>query len=232
MQTALTAIDRTFHMPIATENAAPQPRFAAEAAGIGATRSFAKDEEIYAEGDPATRYYKLVSGVVRTCKLLTDGRRQIEAFHVAGEIFGIERGAEHRFSAEAVSSATVIAYRRCPLEVLASSDGPLARQIVATALLNLERAQEHAVLLGRKSAMEKVATFLLDMAERVHHHCDVFDAIELPMARSDIADYLGLTIETVSRTLTQLERDAVIALPAARRNIVLRNKAALRRLNA
>lgn len=226
MQTALSTIDRTSRMPAMMMDSAAPPRSDADAA-IGLARSFAKDEEIYAEGDPATRYYKLVSGVVRTCKILADGRRQIEAFHVAGEIFGIERSEEHRFSAEAVSPATVIAYRRCPLEALALADGPLARQVVATALLNLERAQEHMVLLGRKSAMEKVATFLLDMADRVH-----VDAIELPMARSDIADYLGLTIETVSRTLTQLERDAVIALPTARRNIVLRNKAALRRLNA
>lgn len=237
MHTALTAIDRPTRMPFPMTDVVPPVRPDSETASIGLARSFAKDEEIYAEGDAATRYYKLVSGVVRTCKILADGRRQIEAFHVAGEIFGIERGEEHRFSAEAVSAATVIAYRRCPLETLALSDSPLARQVVATALINLERAQEHAVLLGRKSAMEKVATFLLDMAERTHAdethaHETRADAVELPMARSDIADYLGLTIETVSRTLTQLERDAVIALPAARRNIVLRNKAALRRLNA
>lgn len=232
MHTALTAIHRQTRMPFPMADVVPPARPDSESAGIGITRSFAKDEEIYAEGDAATRYYKLLSGVVRTCKILADGRRQIEAFHVAGDIFGIERGEEHRFSAEAVSAATVIAYRRCPLETLALSDSPLARQVVATALINLERAQEHAVLLGRKSAMEKVATFLLDMAERTHTDEMAADAVELPMARSDIADYLGLTIETVSRTLTQLERDAVIALPAARRNIVLRNKAALRRLNA
>src|SRR5205823_9235192 len=131
---------------------------------------------------------------------------------------GIERGDDHRFSAEAVGDATVVAIRRCSLDKLALSDSLLARQVVATAFLSLERAQQHMILLGRKSAVEKVAAFLLDMAERVH-----VDAIELPMSRSDIADYLGLTIETVSRTLTQFERDAVIELPAARRNIVLRN---------
>ena len=194
---------------------------------MGIARSFGKDEEIYGEGDAASWYFKVTSGVVRTYKILSDGRRQIDAFHVAGDIFGIERGESYRCSAEAVSDATVVAYRRCSLETLASGDGALARQVVATALLNLERAQAHMILLGRKSATEKVATFLLDMAERVH-----VDAIELPMSRSDIADYLGLTIETVSRTLTQLERNAIIALPTARRNIVLRNKAALRRLNA
>ena len=194
---------------------------------VGLARRFGKDEEIYAEGDKATHYFKVISGVVRCCKILADGRRQIEAFHVAGELFGIERGDEHRFSAEAVGEATVVSLRRCSLEALAVNDQPLACQVVATALLNLERAQQHMILLGRKSAVEKVATFLLDMAERVHK-----DAIELPMSRSDIADYLGLTIETVSRTLTQLERDGVIELPSARRNIVLRDKSALRRLNS
>ena len=193
----------------------------------GLARSFGKDEEIYGEGDSATWVFKVISGVVRSCKILSDGRRQIDAFHVAGDIFGIERGTTYRFSAEAVGPATVQALRRCNLEALATSDTALARQVVATALLNLERAQQHMILLGRKSATEKVATFLLEMADRVH-----VDAIELSMSRGDIADYLGLTIETVSRTLTQLERDGVIAVPTVRRNIVLRNKAALRRLNA
>lgn len=240
MQTVLSTIDRTPAMSaaIALQRTEPADRpSGAQAAAIGATRTYAKDEEIYAEGDRACWYFKVVSGVVRTCKILSDGRRQIDAFHVAGDIFGIERGEEHRFSAEAVGPAIIVAYRRCSLETLATADGPLARQVVATALLNLERAQQHMILLGRKSAMEKVATFLLDMAERVQadpakRDATKLDAVELPMTRSDIADYLGLTIETVSRTLTQLERDAVIALPSARRNITLRNKAALRRLNA
>jgi CRP/FNR family nitrogen fixation transcriptional regulator len=194
---------------------------------IGMARRYSKDEEIFAEGDEASHYFKVVSGVVRSCKILNDGRRQIDAFHVAGDMFGIERGDQHRFSAEAVGEATVVSFRRCSLEVLAESNRPLACQVVSTALLNLERAQQHMILLGRKSAIEKVATFLLDMASRVDK-----DAIELPMSRTDIADYLGLTIETVSRTLTQLERDNIIELPAMRRNIVLRNKRALRRLNA
>jgi CRP/FNR family nitrogen fixation transcriptional regulator len=195
---------------------------------LGSARVLSKDEEIFAEGDRAAFFYKVVSGAVRTSKLLSDGRRQIDAFHLAGDIFGIEAGEEHRFSAEAVNLATVVAYRRCSLETLASSDGPLARQIVAAMMRSLERAQNHMLLLGRKSAMEKIATFLLDLAERV-----VGDGhVDLPMSRADIADHLGLTIETVSRSLTQLEREGVIELPAHRRTIVLRNKAALRRLDA
>jgi CRP/FNR family nitrogen fixation transcriptional regulator len=92
---------------------------------------------------------------------------------------------------------------------------------------SLERAQDHMLLLGRKSALEKIATFLLDLSERLGD-----DQVDLPMSRTDIADHLGLTIETVSRTLTQLERQHVIELPAHRRSIQLSNKAALRRLDS
>jgi CRP/FNR family nitrogen fixation transcriptional regulator len=194
----------------------------------GSVRAYRKDEEIFSEGDRAAFFYKVVSGAVRTSKLLSDGRRQIDAFHLAGDIFGIETGDEYRFSAEAVGDAVVIAYRRCGLETLAANDSQFAQQFVKGMMRSLERAQDHMLLLGRKTAMEKIATFLLDMADRVS---DDDGAIDLPMSRADIADHLGLTIETVSRSLTQLERDAVIQLPATRR-VVLSDKAALNRLNA
>jgi CRP/FNR family nitrogen fixation transcriptional regulator len=164
---------------------------------------------------------------VRTSKLLSDGRRQIDAFHLAGDIFGIEAGEEHRFSAEAVGDAAVVVYRRRALDNLASQDGAFAREIVAAMMRSLERAQEHMLLLGRKSALEKIASFLLDMAERAG---DL--AIELPMSRTDIADHLGLTIETVSRSLTELDRKGLISLPAQRRTIKLRDKGALEQLRS
>jgi CRP/FNR family transcriptional regulator, nitrogen fixation regulation protein len=206
----------------------PTARTASEAPALGSTRCLAKDETVFAEGDRAAFFYKVISGAVRTSKLLSDGRRQIDAFHLPGDIFGIESGEEHRFTAEALGPATVVAYRRCGLEVLASTDAAFSRQIVAAMMRSLERAQEHMLLLGRKSAMEKIATFLLDMANRFAGT----DHVDLPMSRTDIADHLGLTIETVSRSLTQLERQGVIALPAHRRTILLRNKAALRHLDA
>jgi CRP/FNR family transcriptional regulator, nitrogen fixation regulation protein len=195
---------------------------------IGAVRRLGKDEELVAEGDRAAFFYKVVSGAVRTYKLLDDGRRQIDAFHLPGDIFGIESGEEHRFTAEAVGHATVVVYRRCGLETLAAGDGQFARQIVAAMMRSLERAQDHMLLLGRKSALEKIATFILDMSERVSDE----DAVALPMSRADIADHLGLTIETVSRSLTELERRKVIEVPAQRRTIVLRDRAALQRLDA
>lgn len=193
----------------------------------GSVQSFAKDEEIFAEGERAAFVYKVLSGVVRTSKLLSDGRRQIDAFHQVGDIFGIEAGDEYRFCAESVGDCVVIAYRRSHLAVLTGSDSQLAQDMTMGMMRSLVRAQNHMLLLGRKSALEKIATFLLDMAERTADN----DALDLPMSRIDIADHLGLTIETVSRSFTQLERQGIIGLPSAR-HVVLSNRAALERLNA
>jgi CRP/FNR family nitrogen fixation transcriptional regulator len=190
-------------------------------------RSFEKDEEIYGEGDCAKNFFQVISGAVRTYKLLSDGRRQIDAFHLPGDIFGLESGQEHRFCAEALGPTMVAPLRRCSIETIAAGDAELSRKIVAAMMRSLERAQDHMILLGRKSALERIATFLLDMAKRSAGG----DTFELPMQRSDIADYLGVTIETVSRSLTHLERDSVIAIPSSRR-IVLKDKVALRRLNS
>jgi CRP/FNR family transcriptional regulator, nitrogen fixation regulation protein len=170
-----------------------------------------------------------VSGAIRSYKLLSDGRRQIDAFHLEGDLFGLEAGVEHRFSAEAVGNAAVIAYRRSRLAALIEEDRTFREQVMSATLRSLERAQDHMLLLGRKTAQEKIATFLLDMAKRISGDDAHFD---LPMQRTDIADHLGLTIETVSRTLTQFARDGLIRLPAASRSVMLCNKLALRRLNA
>jgi CRP/FNR family nitrogen fixation transcriptional regulator len=202
-------------------------RSAPEAFALGSVRRLAKDEEIFGEGDRAAFFYKVQSGTVRTFKLLSDGRRQIDAFHLPGDIFGIEPGEEHRFSAEAVGDATVVSYRRSNRNAQAQNDGDIPTLMMSAVLLSLMRAQNHMLLLGRKNAVEKVATFLLDLSRRTAKN----DQIDLPMSRTDIADHLGLTIETVSRSLTQLERQGVIELPAHRRFIVLRNKPALERLD-
>jgi CRP/FNR family transcriptional regulator, nitrogen fixation regulation protein len=194
-------------------------------ATVGPVRRYAKDEEIFGEGDRTAYYYKVLEGAVRTSKLLSDGRRQIGAFYLPGDLFGIEAGEEHRFSAEAVGDARIVSYKRCGLDILAANDNDFAVAIVEAMMQALARAQDHMLLLGRKSAIEKIATFLLDFAERLNE-----DSFELSMSRTDIADHLGLTIETVSRSLSQLERKGYIALPSTRR-IELRNKAALSRLD-
>lgn len=168
--------------------------------------------EICAEGDDTEVFFKVVSGVVRTCKFLNDGRRQIEAFHVAGEVFGFELGEERVLSAEAVGECTLISYRRRSVETLARTDEAVSRQIFQYAMQSLARAQGHSLLLGRRGAAEKVATFLLNWAA----HSTDKGVVHLAMTRQDIADYLGLTIETVSRSFSQFERDGVIALPNTR----------------
>jgi CRP/FNR family transcriptional regulator, nitrogen fixation regulation protein len=193
---------------------------------MGAPMSFARNAEIYGENEPAEYLYKLVSGTVRTSKILNDGRRQIGEFYLPGDVFGLEVGNDHAFSAEAITEARVIVIKRSAVEALAARDSDVARQLWATTGRELQRMQEHILLLI-KSAQERVAGFLLEMSERNK----TTNEVELPMSRQDIADYLGLTIETVSRTLTIFEESAAIAMPSSR-HIVLRNRTALRRLNA
>ncbi len=189
----------------------------------GVVMHFAAERQIYAEGDDARSFYKVVSGVVRTCRFLSDGRRQIDGFHMEGDVFGFEAGADHRLSAEAVSECTVIAYRRRGLESMVFHDDRLGNWFFSHAMTSLAAAREHSLLLGRGSAAQKIAAFLQEIAQREGSD----NTIELPMSRQDIADYLGLTIETVSRTLSQLERDGTIALPTARR-VLLKDRRALR----
>jgi len=193
---------------------------------MGAPMPFARNAEIYGENEPAEYLYKVVSGSIRTYKVLNDGRRQIGAFYLPGDVFGLEVGDEHTFSAEAIVNSKVLVIKRSALVGMASRDTEIARKLWTMTASELHRVQAHILLLI-KTAQERVAGFLLEMASRV----PVGNEIDLPMSRQDIADYLGLTIETVSRTLTQLENTAAIAVPSSRR-IVLRNRAALNRLNA
>lgn len=180
-------------------------------ADVGPALRFEQDQEIYGEGEEAGCYFKIVSGVVRTCKFLSDGRRQIDAFYVAGDLFGIEPGALRTQTAEAVGDCKVAAIRHLPFDKHSAAVA-VPPQLFLQVMRNLARAQDHAVLLGRRSAVEKVAAFLLNWAEQSASRA----MITLAMTRQDIGDYLGLTIETVSRTLSQLERDGVIALPSVR----------------
>ncbi len=192
---------------------------------MGAVMPFARNAEIYGENEPAEYLYKVVSGAVRTYRVLNDGRRQIGAFYLPGDVFGIEVSDQHTFSAESIVDSKVMLIKRSSLASLAGRSVDVARQLWTMAATELQRTQDHTMLLI-KTAQERVAGFLLEMAKRAPRA----NAVELPMSRQDIADYLGLTIETVSRTLTQLENSAAIEVPTSRR-IVLRNQAALSRLN-
>lgn len=192
---------------------------------MGALMSFPRSTEIHGEDEPADYLYQVVRGSVRTYKVLSDGRRQIGGFYLPGDIFGLQFGDYHALSAEAMLDTKVRVVRRSALHALAQRDPLIAQELFLLASQDLRRMQKRMLLLI-KSAQERVASFLLEMAERM----PASPAIELPMSRQDIADYLGMTIETVSRTFTALEAAATIELPRSRR-IVLRDRPALARLN-
>lgn len=192
---------------------------------MGATMAYPRNSEIFGENEPADYLYKVVSGGVRTYKILSDGRRQIGGFYLPGDIFGLEFADEHSLSAEAITDTKVLVIKRSAITALAGRDASVGSQLFALTGRELHRVQDRIMLLV-KSAQERVASFLLEMSARVSGD----NAIELPMSRQDIADYLGLTIETVSRTLTSLEDSAAIEVLTSRR-IVLRNRPALNRMN-
>ena len=196
---------------------------------IGAPIRFARNCEIYGEDEPAEYLYQVISGAVRVYRMLDDGRRQISAFYLPGDVFGVEAGDVHLSSAEAISDAQVLVAKRSAVMARAEHERNLARQLWMLTVRELQRVQQHSLALI-KSADERVAGFLLEMAERDPAESTAV-AVELPMSRQDIADYLGLTIETVSRTFSQLVHSGTIALETSRR-IQLRNRSALNRLNA
>jgi CRP/FNR family nitrogen fixation transcriptional regulator len=191
----------------------------------GVRRRFGRNEEIFGEGEASDSLYRVVSGVVRTIRFTSDGRRQILAFHFPGDVFGIESGARHSYAAEAVTDSAVAVVRRSMIDSAAARDAEAAQGLLRLVTRHLERSQEHVLVLGRKGAGERVAAFLLQLADRVRPD------IELPMSRADIADYLALTIETVSRAFTQMERDHAIDLPTSR-HVVVRDRSALEQLQA
>lgn len=190
---------------------------------LGVRETFAKDEEIYGQAEPVQRVYRVIHGAVRTTRLLSDGRRQVGEFYFPGDVFGLETGPDHRYSAEALCDCEVLSMKRSAVRGdVAAAD--LQRMIWDATVRELDRTQEHVLMLGRKTACERVASFLLDIVGRN-------GAGDLPMSRQDMADYLGLTIETVSRMLSQLQSSAVVEFDALR-HFHIRNPQAIARLAA
>ncbi|MHA6644514.1 helix-turn-helix domain-containing protein [Mesorhizobium sp. A623] len=167
---------------------------------------FRPGAEIYAPGEKSGKLYQVEIGAVRIHRLLTDGRRQISAFHLPGEAFGLEADVTHHFFAEAICGTAVRVMRP------SSYQDETAAKLLPMALQTLVRVQEHLLVLGRQNADERIAAFMTDMSERQGG----LTQIELPMSRLDIADYLGLTIETVSRMFTRLRQKGIIELPTLR----------------
>jgi CRP/FNR family transcriptional regulator, nitrogen fixation regulation protein len=177
------------------------------------TAFFSPGAEIYGQGEKAGTLYQVEFGCVRILRLMTDGRRQIAAFYMAGEVFGFEATGTHQFFAEAIGGTGIRMIRL-------TADVAALPKFLPLALQTLSQAQRHLLVLGRQNATERVAAFLLDMADR---QGDV-DYIDLPMTRGDIGDYLGLTIETVSRIFTRFRQKGVIRLQGAREIEILKRQ--------
>lgn len=181
----------------------------------GATVTRAADETIFFEGDIATHVYNLTSGVLRLSKLLPDGRRQIAGFLFPGDFLGITMEDDHAFTAEAITPSKLCQFSRARFDAFVDTHPRLERRLYAIAAHELAAARQQVVLLGRKTAAERVASFLLMLdARRISSGSGekLDDFITLPMSRADIADYLGLRIETVSRELSALKASRLIRL--------------------
>jgi len=167
---------------------------------------------LFSEGDEAEGVFEVVSGTLRLYKVLIDGRRQIIGFVSGGQLLGLAPQRQYLCTAEAVTPLTVRRYQRPAFERRIDEEPGLARRLLAAVSNELRMAQDQMLLLGRKSATEKVASFLISLAAT--ESGDYESHVDLPMGRGDIADYLGLTVETVSRTFTKLKNDGLIKLPS------------------
>jgi CRP/FNR family transcriptional regulator len=196
---------------------------------ISSLQKKAPGETLFAEGDDADSVYEVVRGMLRLYKLLPDGRRLITGFLSAGHLIGLAPEGICVYTAEAITEVTVCRYTRTAFERLIDEVPGMAKRLLAVASQELCAAQNQMLLLGRKSATERVASFVLLMADRQGR--EGVDAVDVPMTRSDIADYLGLTIETVSRTLSKLKQDGLIALWTSAR-IEIRDREQLEELAA
>jgi CRP/FNR family transcriptional regulator, nitrogen fixation regulation protein len=182
---------------------------------------YPRDNVIVCEGDPTDYMFLVVSGTVRTCRTYQTGTRSIIAFYLPGELLGWTNTAKHSLSVEAATDAIVVSLKRRGLLSIASQESEIARSLLAATTNELRRTQEHALLISR-SAKCRVAVFLTDLWTRLGKA----KHLDLPMSHQDIADHLGLTIETVSRTLTEMERSGIIARVSPRR-LILRNRSSL-----
>jgi len=178
---------------------------------IGIRIRFGRNETVFSEGDEAAYSYRVVSGAIRLCKHLADGRRQISDFVLPGDYCGFLHLDEHRFTAEATSDLEVVAYPHRQVEALGESMPSMRHRLTDFLSRRLMGIQDHLIMLGRQTAKERVLSFLVRLAENAGAKNG--EVVELQMNRQDMADYLGLTIETVSRVLTDLKRLRLITLP-------------------
>ena len=203
--------NRELHNPRTSDYVRPQLEIAGLAASAN-VRRFKTGETIFVEGDAAPFCYQLASGVVKEYNTLEDGRRQIADFYGTGELFGISELDEQLHTAEAITDCAVRCYPRDTLLHAVAVSPELSHQFLDTLMTRLHHARERIIMLGRMSAIQRVAAFLM----RLSSEQNALDNIRLAMSRQDIADHLGLTIETVCRALTELRKKGMVDMPSAR----------------
>jgi CRP-like cAMP-binding protein len=191
---------------------------------FGVTSRFVRNETVFQEGDRASNVYRVVSGTIRLCRYLPDGRRHIAEFALPGDLFGVFGGGEQAFTAEAVTDVVLIAYPRSQLDRLSENDPRFRANILSHLSTHLLTAQLHTVILSCQNAKERLASFILRHAERTGAMDN--GRLGLSMGRQDIADHLGLTIETICRAVTTLKNEHLIAVPNTHQ-FLLRNVEAL-----
>jgi CRP/FNR family transcriptional regulator, anaerobic regulatory protein len=190
--------------------------------GLGSHFRLKSGQPLFHEGDPATRVFTLTSGSLKLYKLLPDGRRQVTGFMQPGDFLGISVDDEHAYSAEALEQSLLCSFPKTRFDDFTEENGEMERELYRLAVHELAAAQQQMVLLGRKTASERLASFFVGLAERMERITeDRVRFVDLPMSRSDIADYLGLTKETVSRVLALFKQQRLIRLDAIDRIEIL-----------
>ena len=189
---------------------------------VGTVISLAREQVLFYESDPAEHYFKVLTGALRCTKVLADGRRHVSEFYLPGDFIGLDAESNYLFTAEAMTEASIARYTRRSVDALALQEPRIGRRLLSIACHGYSAAQQKLVLLGRKTAEERIASFLLDLAGRNGEE----NRVSLPMSRTDIGDHLGLTMETVSRGLSHLKSEGIIALENSHQ-ITFRNRAAL-----
>jgi CRP/FNR family transcriptional regulator, nitrogen fixation regulation protein len=224
---SFSSVPNLCHVNIDANHAIPAPiEGLRDYLKIGTLIPFACGTEVYSEGESANYLYTIENGAARAYRISASGRRQIVAFYVPGDLFGFEFEQAHTFSVDAVSNTTVRMIRCSAITKIAAQDEDVAKLLWGALAKELRRNQEHVLRLS-KTAQERVASFLLEMTYRLPNR----GTIKLPMSRRDMADYLGITIETVSRMLTHLTSIAAIRLSGTR-DVTILDHVLLKRLTS
>ena len=186
---------------------------------------YSRDQTIAIEGEASEYIFLVISGVVRSFRSFQDSTRSIVDFHIPGELFGLTNFSTHSLTAEASTDATILFFKRSALLSIAERESQVASFLLTATLNELRRLQERSLLISR-DAKCRLAAFLIDLSLRQRTQ----KCLDVPMTHHDIADYLGLTIETLSRVITQLEKSGLIARGPSPRSLILKNPGALARM--